>query len=476
VFLLRLPKVDEAVAAQHRPAPDPDEMVMDPQTYRDLEIFECPTAQSLYDLCNTTRTVGGAKALTARMKKPWNRADRIRDVQESIAFIRETRAAFDRLPSALVAHESEQYLTGGLPLASSEKRVEFLFEALGIRFGDFRYYSKIVRGVNLTSKLVRALRHVVRSPGFDPTAGRGDVAPLLSELALLVERPGLKIVPEAEDWSIGSVKVLQIDRVFRLKERAAVERMLELTYEIDALVAMCDATSHHGWVIPEVVAGPPQIEGERVFHPFVQDPVPNDVRLGQTHHVLFLTGPNMAGKTTYLRSCGIATYLAHLGMGVPARSFRFSPCERLFSSITVTDDVRGGVSYFRAEALRVKAIAQAVTDGLHVIALMDEPFKGTNVKDAVDASLAVLRGLIARPGNLFMVSSHLIELGDEMLADGRVDCRRFEADEREGHLLFDYVLRPGVSSQRLGMRVLLEEGIFTLLETDGARPATHNRG
>jgi len=78
----------------------------------------------------------------------------------------------------------------------------------------------------------------------------------------------------------------------------------------------------------------------------------------------------------------------------------------------------------------------------------------------------VLRGLIRRPGNLFMVSSHLIELGDEMLSDGHVDCRRFEADEQDGRLHFDYVLRAGVSSQRLGMRVLLEEGIFGLLETE----------
>jgi DNA mismatch repair ATPase MutS len=136
----------------------------------------------------------------------------------------------------------------------------------------------------------------------------------------------------------------------------------------------------------------------------------------------------------------------------------------------VTDDVRGGVSYFRAEALRVKAIVQAVTDGLRVIAVMDEPFKGTNVKDALDASQAVLAGLVDRPGNLFLISSHLIELGDEMLASPRVDCRRFEASEQDGALGFDYVLRAGVSSQRLGMSVLREEGIFTLLERGrGAR-------
>jgi DNA mismatch repair ATPase MutS len=327
-----------------------------------------------------------------------------------------------------------------------------------------RPYARIVKGVQLTSKLVRSIRAVIRSPDLALTEARGDVAPLLSELASLVQRPEFTAVGEQDDWGMSAVKVLRLDRVFRLRERPAVERMLELTYEVDALVAMADATERFGWVVPEVASGPTHFAGEAVYHPFIEGPVANRVELGEAKHVLFLTGPNMAGKTTYLRSCGLAVYLAHLGMGVPAKSFRFSPCDRLFSSITVTDDVRGGISYFRAEALRVKVIAQAVTDGLRVIALMDEPFKGTNVKDAVDASRAVLRGLIDRPGNLFLVSSHLIELGDEMLASNRVDCRRFEADEQEGRLRFDYVLRPGVSSQRLGMRVLLQEGIFTLLE------------
>lgn len=466
MFLLRLPEVSKSAAALLRPAADPDEMVMDPPTYRDLEIFECDTAPSLFDLCNTTHTEGGAKALTARMKKPWNRADKIREVQESLAFIRAHRAAFDKLPSTLVTFTAEEYLTGALPIASSERRLEFLFEAIAIRFGEFRPFARLIRGAQLTAKLVRSLRTMIRTPGFPIREGRGDVGPLLSELVSLVERPAFAIVSDVEDWSMGTIKVMEIDRVFRLRERAAVERMLELTYQIDALVAMSDATERFGWVMPEVEDGPTHLDGEGVYHPFVEHPVANEVHLGGARHVLFLTGPNMAGKTTYLRACGLAAYLAHLGMGVPARSFRFSPCERLFSSITVTDDVRSGVSYFRAEALRVKAIAQAVTDGLRVIALMDEPFKGTNVKDAVDASRAVLRGLIRRPGNLFMVSSHLIELGDEMLSDGHVDCRRFEADEQEGRLHFDYVLRSGVSSQRLGMRVLLEEGIFGLLDTD----------
>ena len=128
------------------------------------------------------------------------------------------------------------------------------------------------------------------------------------------------------------------------------------------------------------------------------------------------------------------------------------------------DDLRNGVSYFRAEALRVKAIAQAIAEGYRVVAILDEPFKGTNVKDALDASLAILERFAARRDCLFMFSSHLIELSERLSSTGQIDCRYFEAEEGEGRLRFDYLLRPGVSSQRLGMRVLREEGVFELLD------------
>ena len=122
------------------------------------------------------------------------------------------------------------------------------------------------------------------------------------------------------------------------------------------------------------------------------------------------------------------------------------------------------MSFFRAEGLRIKAIAQALADGYRVIALMDEPFKGTNVKDAFDASRAVMERFASKANCLFMFSSHLIELSEQLGGLDQVDCRNFEAQENAGKLSFEYVLRAGVSSQRLGMRVLHEEGIFELLD------------
>ena len=83
MLMLRIPEVRSVVAPP--PTVDPDEMVMDPQTYRDLEIFEAGSGPSLYDICNSTRTLGGGKVLAARMRKPFKSAQRIRAVQQSLA-------------------------------------------------------------------------------------------------------------------------------------------------------------------------------------------------------------------------------------------------------------------------------------------------------------------------------------------------------------------------------------------------------
>lgn len=452
--------------APYVPPPlDPDELVLDAHTYRDLEIFLAEGGgMSLYDLCNYTKTDGGAKALRARMRKPFSSAAKIRAVQESLVFLLANRQHFDRLPSDIATATVEKYLHGALPLVMSDNRFEFWIGALEVRFGDFRPYSRIVRGVQATSAVIRALRRIANAPALRSVPG--ELGGIVEEVRALLARPAFELISPQERLDLSAWRTLTIDRTLRLNERDAIERLLHLAYELDALVSLADAIQKHRLVMPEIVEGPLVIDAAGVTHPFIVDAVANPIRLDQERRMLFLTGPNMAGKTTYLRAGAIALYLAHLGMGVPAESFRFSAAQRLFSSIQVTDNVRGGVSFFRAEAQRVKAIAQAVTEGYRVVAFMDEPFKGTNVKDALDASRAILERLAVKAGSLFMVSSHLIELGEQMNATGQVDCRHFEAGEHEGRLRFEYVLRPGVSTQRLGMRVLREEGIFDLLDAN----------
>ena len=460
--LLSIPLVTNASAAQQPRRLNPDELQMDRQTYRDLEVFETQgSAPTLFDLINRTRTVGGGKVLRGRMRRPWSKLSRIQAVQSSIDHIMAHRAAFDLLPSDGTIANLEQYTHSGLPLITTENRFEFLLETLQIRFGDFKAYWQVMKGVERAAAFLRGLRRFVSRAELADVPG--DLAPLLAEMRELLDHPAFIILPREGQGELWSWQIMRIDRTLRYDHRDAVDRIVRLVFEIDALVGMADATAHHGFVMPEAHEGLTAIDARGLFHPFLEEPVPNDLRLDQTHRLLFLTGPNMAGKTTYLRASGIALYLAHLGMGVPASSFRFTPCDSLFTGITLVDNVRKGVSFFRAEALRVKTIAAAVANGRRVVAVLDEPFMGTNVKDALDASRVVLTGLAGKHGSVFLVSSHLIELGEALVGTGAVQCYRFDANEESGRLEFDYVLRPGVSAQRLGVRVLQEEGVFDLL-------------
>ena len=461
--LLSIPEPLNVGAGRRARPIHPDELQMDRQTFRDLEIFEAESgAPSIFDLLNYTRTSGGSKVLQGRLRTPWSKAERIRAVHVALHFIGTHSAAFDWFPGEVLISPVEQYLNSGLPMVASTNALESFLESAEVRFGETIEYRRIMGRIMQTGRFIRALQRFADRPELvDPP---GDLGPLVAELRTLLDLPAFKNLPDEGSTEPWFWHTMRIDRIVRSDERVALDRILRLTFEINALAALAEANRKLGFVVPEVLDGALQIIAEDVRHPFLPDAVGNPLRLDNHRRLLFLTGPNMAGKTTYLRSCGISIYLAHLGVGVPASSFRFAPCDSLFTAIALVDNIREGISFFRAEALRIKAIARALADGRRVIALLDEPFMGTNVKDAYDASRAVLTRLVQRENSVFVVSSHLLELGEGLLETRFVDCSRFEATEDGGRLGYDYRLRPGISSQRLGLRVLREEGVFELLD------------
>ena len=445
---------------------DSEALTLDVSTRADLNLFGSDSdsdseANSLFNFCNRCRTEGGTNVLRRRMESPWSSADRIRATQGSLSFILKHRAAFAKLPSAYVAKNVERYISAALPVVRQQNFLGFTVGAFYLWTDDERFYINITKGLQFTYRLLAALRRfVLQAQTASPD---GELAPLIEEMQQLLDRSRFSRIPYRVTgrwiW-----KNLRVDQDFRLHEKETIGRMLQLIYEIDALVAMADVTGENSFVLPCIETGPVSLNATDLVHPFVAGAVANPLQLNQDRRVLFLTGPNMAGKTTYLRAVATALYFAHLGMGVPAHRFHFVPVQCLVTSISVSDNLNDGVSYFRAEALRVKAVAQAVADGHRVIAIMDEPFKGTNIKDAFDASLAILKRFAKSEDCLFMVASHLIELSEQLSAAQQIDYQYFEAQEHGDQLSFDYVLHPGVSSQRLGMRVLQEEGVFDLLD------------
>lgn len=437
---------------------------LDDHTLLELEVFESSEGASLFQLCNMTNSKGGERALERRMRQPWADPCRIRDTQRTIAYIIDNRALFDAFHAGnlrYVTGSIETYMHAALPSVIADNLVEFTVSAISLYSNQANHYFSIARGVHLVRKLIATLRCFLGQPGL--AAPAGELRPLLSEAKALLEGPLADVETEKSDMEPGKFwRVLRLDQLIRIREAESAYRLLSLVYEIDALLALADCTDKHKFVLPAVVEGAMQIHAEGLVHPYVHNPVANPVELDQERRGLFLTGPNMAGKTTYLRAFATALYLAHLGIGVPASSYRFVPVERLISSISLSDNLHTGVSYFRAEALRVKDIADAITAGYRVVAIMDEPFKGTNVKDTLEASLAVLRRFSARSNFLFMFSSHQVELAEQL--QGPINFRYFSAIECEERLRFDYRIRSGVSTLCIGLRVLREEGVFHVLD------------
>lgn len=173
----------------------------------------------------------------------------------------------------------------------------------------------------------------------------------------------------------------------------------------------------------------------------------------------------MAGKTTFLKASGIAVYLAHLGMGIPARSARISYFDRLLTSLNITDSIASGYSFFYSEVLRVKQLAEYLRNGEKTFSIFDELFRGTNVKDAFDASQIIISGLTRWKTSIFILSSHLWELWGHIKNNSNIRELCFESEILDGKPVFSYHLVQGVSDMRLGLTILENEKIMDLLNS-----------
>ena len=139
----------------------------------------------------------------------------------------------------------------------------------------------------------------------------------------------------------------------------------------------------------------------------------------------------------------------------------FTPVDGIFTSINVPDDISQGYSHFYAEVLRVKGIAQKVSEGLNLFIIFDELFKGTNVKDAYDATLAVTDAYASHRNCLYIISTHIVEVGPALSEKcGNVQFRFLSAQMDGNRLVYPYKLAEGISADRHGMTIIMNEHIL----------------
>jgi len=199
-------------------------------------------------------------------------------------------------------------------------------------------------------------------------------------------------------------------------------------------------------------------------HPCLEKAVGNTLSLDKDSNVLFLTGANMAGKSTLMKSFGIAVYLAHMGFPVAADEMVFSVRDGIYSSINVPDNLSLGYSHFFAEVLRVKKAAEDVSQGKNLVVIFDELFKGTNVKDAYDATLAVTEAFSHYRDCCFIISTHIVEVGETLRE--RCDNLQFAylPTVMKGTApAYTYRLEEGITTDRHGMIIIENEGILEII-------------
>ena len=239
-------------------------------------------------------------------------------------------------------------------------------------------------------------------------------------------------------------------------------RWLDAWYELETLNSLANfAYLNPHYILPELSADAKRFSAERLGHPLLshETKVCNDFELDQSQRIVILTGSNMAGKSTFLRTIGVNLCLTYAGAPVNAARLHTS-LFRLFTCIKVSDSVQDGLSYFYAEVKRLQALLAAAkaNDVLPELFLIDEIFRGTNSRERLIGSRSYIRAL-SQSNTLGLVATHdleLIKLADEI---NGVTNLHFREDVSNGRMVFDYRLRTGPCPTTNALTIMRLEGL-----------------
>ncbi|HEX9308649.1 MAG TPA: DNA mismatch repair protein MutS [Anaeromyxobacter sp.] len=248
--------------------------------------------------------------------------------------------------------------------------------------------------------------------------------------------------------------------------RASGERIrgwLDAAAELEALSSLAGyAYEHPEDPFPELVEPGPErravLDGDAVRHPLLAGAVPNDVRLGDGGaRVLLVSGSNMSGKSTYLRTVGVNVVLALAGAPVRAGRLRLTPL-RTGGTLRIQDSLQAGRSRFYAEITRLKALSDLAAGEVPLLFLLDEILHGTNSHDRRIGAEAVVRGLVGK-GAIGLVTTHDLALTELAGRDHALENAHFEDQVKDGEIAFDYRLRPGVVAHSNALALMRAVGL-----------------
>jgi len=338
-------------------------------------------------------------------------------------------------------------------------RLERAVGAIEKAAGDLRLIASllaIVERESFASPTLIDLQSAIKREGVQPSAAIARLAWLSETIQTrhsLFARP-LDLV------TFWSAQLTFVAERWQLEFGPYLRKWLDALGEAEALACLATlAYEHPEYTFPEFEVDLPLVAATGIAHPLLlAGAIENDVTLGSGRQLMILSGPNMAGKSTFIRSIGVNAVLAQCGAPVRASRMRLSPL-RVAASICILDSLSGGVSRFYAEIRRVKAIADLAERSVPVLFLFDELLSGTNSHDRFIGTRFVLRQLVERNA-IGIVSTHdlaLAGIADDLA--GRAFNAHFEDQLVDGRLVFDYRLKPGVVETSNALKLMRSIGL-----------------
>ena len=254
--------------------------------------------------------------------------------------------------------------------------------------------------------------------------------------------------------------ILRLDR-WKSKYGNYINKWITAISEMDTLISMANYRFNHPTYTKPEISETFLLNARETGHPLLKGKhkVTNDFSIASLHQLFIVTGANMAGKSTFLRTIGINLVLAQSGNVVFSSHFSFQPMA-LFTSMRTTDNLAKNTSYFHAELLRLKLLTETAKKEKRTFIILDEMLKGTNSTDKLNGSLAFLKKLLPYPVS-GLIATHDLALGElaqSYPSNFRNVC--FEITHQNENMVYDYKLHPGISTNMNATILLKQMGLI----------------
>jgi DNA mismatch repair ATPase MutS len=431
----------------------------DKQTLEDLNIFGRHGGNAVYNIFNRTISRGGAALLEDMFRHPLS--DHIAINRRSSIIQQFAQSGIEYPFSAVLFDAVEPYLSNTDERTKLSADDQSISKKLADMIAADGNMQTVYKGVQALVDILQSIQSFIdrEEGGKAYAADRNKLASFLSEPAF---SPVL-----AQGGKLSHATIAAYDVLFRFRHREVIQQLLHQLYYLDVYLSVAKVAATRGFTFPTAhPRGACSAVVDSVYHPLLKNAVPNTVRITEENNVIFLTGANMAGKSTFMKSLSIALFLAHMGFPVAAAKVEFSVLDGIYTTINLPDNLGMGASHFYAEVLRVKKIAQELSQGKHLFIVFDELFRGTNVKDAYEATVAITKGFAGKRNSIFVISTHIIEAGEVLSAACRnVHFVYLPTRMESGRPVYPYTLESGITNDRHGMIIIHNEGILKMLET-----------